>query len=408
MRCRHCRDPLVSTFVDLGSSPPSNAYLTADRLAGPETWYPLRVMVCDNCRLVQTEDFAAAEELFDAEYAYFSGFSRSWVAHCERYASEMTDRFDLDAGSQVVEVASNDGTLLRFFREQGMRCTGIEPTAGTASAARRLGLEVIEEFLTGELADRLVGGGLSADLLVANNVVAHVPDIDGFVAACRRVLMPAGVATFEFAYLVRLVEEAQFDTIYHEHFSYLSLTAFQSVTTSAGLEIFDVEELPTHGGSLRVFVQVAGTGIQTVSSAVSAMLVSEAATGVTGSPFYAGFQERADGIKDGLLRFLLDARRDGRSVMGYGAAAKGNTLLNYAGIRSDLLRSVVDRNPAKQGRFLPGSRVPIVEEGELRHIRPDHVLILPWNLRDEIADQLSYVCDWGATFVTAVPELAVW
>ena len=408
MRCRHCRDPLVSTFVDLGSSPPSNAYLTADRLAGPETWYPLRVMVCDNCRLVQTEDFAAAEELFDAEYAYFSGFSRSWVAHCERYASEMTDRFDLDAGSQVVEVASNDGTLLRFFREQGMRCTGIEPTAGTASAARRLGLEVIEEFLTGELADRLVGGGLSADLLVANNVVAHVPDIDGFVAACRRVLMPAGVATFEFAYLVRLVEEAQFDTIYHEHFSYLSLTAFQSITISAGLEIFDVEELPTHGGSLRVFVQVAGTGIQTVSSAVSAMLVSEAATGVTGSPFYAGFQERADGIKDGLLRFLLDARRDGRSVMGYGAAAKGNTLLNYAGIRSDLLRSVVDRNPAKQGRFLPGSRVPIVEEGELRHIRPDHVLILPWNLRDEIADQLSYVCDWGATFVTAVPELAVW
>jgi SAM-dependent methyltransferase len=408
MRCRHCRDPLVSTFVDLGSSPPSNAYLTADRLAGPETWYPLRVMVCDNCRLVQTEDFAAAEELFDAEYAYFSGFSRSWVAHCERYASEMTDRFDLDAGSQVVEVASNDGTLLRFFREQGMRCTGIEPTAGTASAARRLGLEVIEEFLTGELADRLVGGGLSADLLVANNVVAHVPDIDGFVAACRRVLMPAGVATFEFAYLVRLVEEAQFDTIYHEHFSYLSLTAFQSITISAGLEIFDVEELPTHGGSLRVFVQVAGTGIQTVSSAVSAMLASEAATGVTGSPFYAGFQERADGIKDGLLRFLLDARRDGRSVMGYGAAAKGNTLLNYAGIRSDLLRSVVDRNPAKQGRFLPGSRVPIVEEGELRHIRPDHVLILPWNLRDEIADQLSYVCDWGATFVTAVPELAVW
>ena len=408
MRCRHCRDPLVSTFVDLGSSPPSNAYLTADRLAGPETWYPLRVMVCDNCRLVQTEDFAAAEELFDAEYAYFSGFSRSWVAHCERYASEMTDRFDLDAGSQVVEVASNDGTLLRFFREQGMRCTGIEPTAGTASAARRLGLEVIEEFLTGELADRLVGGGLSADLLVANNVVAHVPDIDGFVAACRRVLTPAGVATFEFAYLVRLVEEAQFDTIYHEHFSYLSLTAFQSITISAGLEIFDVEELPTHGGSLRVFVQVAGTGIQTVSSAVSAMLVSEAATGVTGSPFYAGFQERADGIKDGLLRFLLDARRDGRSVMGYGAAAKGNTLLNYAGIRSDLLRSVVDRNPAKQGRFLPGSRVPIVEEGELRHIRPDHVLILPWNLRDEIADQLSYVCDWGATFVTAVPELAVW
>ena len=408
MICRHCREPVVLVFVDLGSSPPSNAYLTAGRMTGPETWYPLRVMVCDNCRLVQTEDFAAAEELFDAEYAYFSGFSRSWVAHCGRYASEMTDRFGLDTGSQVVEVASNDGTLLRFFQEQGMRCTGIEPTASTASAARGLGLEVIEEFLTGELVDRLVGGGLRADLLVANNVVAHVPDIDGFVAACRRVLTPAGVATFEFAYLVRLVEEAQFDTIYHEHFSYLSLTAFQSIATGAGFEIFDVEELPTHGGSLRVFVQVAATGIQAVSPAVSEMLVSEAATGVKSSPFYVGFQERANDIKDELVRFLLDARRDGHSVMGYGAAAKGNTLLNYAGIRSDLLLSVVDRNPAKQGRFLPGSRVPIVEEAELTAIRPDHVLILPWNLRDEVVDQLSYVREWGATFVTAVPELTVW
>ena len=408
MGCRHCGSPVETVFVDLGSSPPSNAYLTADRLSGSEVWYPLRVLVCESCWLVQTEDFTAAAELFDAEYAYFSGFSSGWLEHCDRYAEAMVNRFDLDEESRVVEVASNDGTLLQHFGDRGVQCLGIEPTAGTASAARRLGLEVIEEFLTGELADRLVGDGLRADLLVANNVVAHVPDIDDFVAACRCVLAPAGVATFEFAHLVRLVEEAQFDTIYHEHFSYLSLTAFQSIATVAGLEIFDVEELPTHGGSLRVFVQVAATGIQAVSPAVSEMLVSEAATGVTSSPFYAGFQERADDIKDGLVRFLLDARRDGHSVMGYGAAAKGNTLLNYAGIRPDLLRSVVDRNPAKQGRFLPGSRVPIVEEAELTAIRPDHVLILPWNLRDEVVDQLSYVREWGATFVTAVPELAVW
>ena len=398
----------MSTFVDLGSSPPSNAYLTAGRMAGPETWYPLRVMVCDNCRLVQTEDFAAADELFDAEYAYFSGFSSSWVAHCERYATEMTGRFGLDAGSRLVEVASNDGTLLRFFHERGMQCTGIEPTASTASAARGLGLHVLEEFLTRTSADRLVSEGLVADLLVANNVVAHVPDIDDFVDACGRLLAPGGVVTFEFPHLLRLVAETQFDTIYHEHFSYLSLTVIRRIAGSVGLVVFDVEEIPTHGGSLRVFLQRADTGAHPPGVEVSMLLSTEAEAGIYGPDFYAGFQERTDRIKDDLLRFLLEARRDGRTVVGYGAAAKGNTLLNYAGIRPDLLRFVVDQNPAKQGRYLPGSRIPIVPEDFLNEARPDHVLILPWNLREEVEERLAYVRDWGATFATAIPELQVW
>ena len=408
MRCRHCRDPLVSTFVDLGSSPPSNAYLTADRLAGPETWYPLRVMVCDNCRLVQTEDFAAAEELFDAEYAYFSGFSKSWVAHCERYASEMTDRFGLDAGSQVVEVASNDGTLLRFFHERGMRCTGIEPTASTASAARGLGLHILEEFLTRVSAERMASEGLAADLLTANNVVAHVPDVDDFAAACGRLLAPGGVATFEFPHLIRLVAEGQFDTIYHEHFSYLSLKVMDRIATAAGLMVFDVERLPTHGGSLRVYLQRTDAGVRPIEESVEATLAIEVEAGIDHPAFYSGFQERADRIKDDLLRFLLDTRGEGRMVVGYGAAAKGNTLLNYAGVRPDLLRFVVDQNPAKQGRYLPGSRIPIVPEEALIAARPDHVLILPWNLREEVEQRLSYIRDWGGTFATAIPELRIW
>jgi len=408
MRCRHCRDTLVSIFLDLGSSPPSNAYLTAERMTGPETWYPLRVMVCDNCQLVQTEDFASADELFDAEYAYFSGFSSSWVAHCERYATEMIDRFCLDADSRVVEAASNDGTLLRFFHDRGMQCTGIEPTTGPASAARGLGLHVLEEFLTRTSADRLVSEGLVADLLMANNVVAHVPDIDDFVDACGRLLAPDGVATFEFPHLVRLVAGGQFDTIYHEHFSYLSLTVICRIAESVGLVVFDVEELPTHGGSLRVFLQRVDAGVHPFRETVSTMLSTEMDAGLGGRDFYAGFQERTDRIKDDLLRFLLEARRDGRTVVGYGAAAKGNTLLNYAGIRSDLLRFVVDQNPAKQGRYLPGSRIPVVSEDFLNEARPDHVLILPWNLREEVEERLAYIRQWGATFAIAVPNLSIW
>ncbi|MDG2428090.1 MAG: class I SAM-dependent methyltransferase [Acidimicrobiales bacterium] len=408
MKCRHCGAAVTSVFADLGSSPPSNAYLSQEGLESAETWYPLRVLVCEGCWLVQTEDFAAASELFDAEYAYFSGFSSSWIEHCSTYAANMVNRFGLNASNTVVEVASNDGTLLQCFSERGISCLGIEPTTKTADAARDLGLDVVEEFLTVELANRLVAGGLQADLLAANNVVAHVPDIDDFVKACGRLLTISGVATFEFPHLLRLVAENQFDTVYHEHFSYLSLTSFEAIVVGAGLEIFDVEEIPTHGGSLRVFVHAAGCGRRVVGSSVERLRRVEEAAGIAESIFYAGFQNRINLIKDELVQFLLDAKTQSRLVLGYGAAAKGNTLLNYAGVRPDLLPMVVDRNPAKQGMYLPGSRIPIVAEEAIERLRPDCILILPWNLRSEVSEQLGYVRDWGATFVTAVPGLQEW
>jgi len=406
MNCRFCRAPLESIFLDLGSSPPSNAYLSADDLDGPEVWYPLQVLVCGDCHLVQTRDFTCPEELFAADYAYFSGFSTSWVDHCQRYADAMVDRFDLSPDSRVVEVACNDGTLLRFFHDMGLHCLGIEPTAATAVAARHLGLEVVEDFLGVESAERLRPRGPGADLVVANNVVAHVPDVVDFVDGCGRLLAPGGVLTLEFPHLLRLVEGAQFDTVYHEHFSYLSLATLSRVVEKVGLSVFDVEEIPTHGGSLRVFLQLE-TGRHPVMPSVASLQGLEAEAGMSNLAFYTGLQARADRIKDDLLRFLLDAVAEGRSVVAYGAAAKGNTLLNYSGVRPDLLPFVVDRNPAKQGRYLPGSRIPIVGEVELVSARPDHVLILPWNLSEELMERLAYVRDWGGTFVTAVPKLVV-
>ena len=394
------------TFLDLGNSPLSNAYLSAGDLDAPETWYPLRVMACGDCRLVQTRDFARAEDLFTEDYAYFSGFSSSWRDHCRRYADQMVDRLGLGSESLVVEVACNDGTLLAEFLDRGTRCLGVEPTASTAAAARDLGLEVVEEFVGVATAERLAADGVSADLLAANNVVAHVPDIVDFVRGCGILLAPDGVATFEFPHLLRLVEGVQFDTVYHEHFSYLSLTSLSRVVEAVGLVVHDVEEVPTHGGSLRVHLGRLDGG-HPVSPSVGRLLDLEEDRGLCSDAYYRGFQAEADRVKDDLLRFLLEARAEGRSVAAYGAAAKGNTLLNYAGVRPDLVPFVVDRNPAKQGRFLPGSRIPVVDEGRLSRVRPDHVLILPWNLREELEESLSYVRDWGATFVTAVPELRV-
>ena len=394
------------TFLDLGNSPLSNAYLSAGDLDAPETWYPLRVMACGDCRLVQTRDFARAEDLFTEDYAYFSGFSSSWRDHCRRYADQMVDRLGLGSESLVVEVACNDGTLLAEFLDRGTRCLGVEPTASTAAAARDLGLEVVEEFVGVATAERLAADGVSADLLAANNVVAHVPDIVDFVRGCGILLAPDGVATFEFPHLLRLVEGVQFDTVYHEHFSYLSLTSLSRVVEAVGLVVHDVEEVPTHGGSLRVHLGRLDGG-HPVSPSVGRLLDLEEDRGLCSDAYYRGFQAEADRVKDDLLRFLLEARAEGRSVAAYGAAAKGNTLLNYAGVRPDLVPFVVDRNPAKQGRFLPGSRIPVVDEGRLSRVRPDYVLILPWNLREELEESLSYVRDWGATFVTAVPELRV-
>lgn len=407
MKCRHCQSELTTTFVDLGSAPPSNAYLTEAQLKAPEKWFPLKVMVCDHCWLVQTEDYAGAEELFDAEYAYFSSFSTSWLKHAETYVSDMVTRFQLGSASHVVEVASNDGYLLQYVKAAGIPCLGVEPTKSTAQAAREKGIEVVEDFFGVALADQLVAAGKQADLTVANNVLAHVPDINDFVSGFARLLKPQGVATFEFPHLMQLVQNAQFDTIYHEHFSYLSLTAVSTIFEANGLQVFDVQEIPTHGGSLRVFAQRKDTGQQAVSQAVTELLAREHKAGITQRDYYEGFQTRTDKIKNDLLEFLIEAKRNNKTIMAYGAAAKGNTLLNYAGVRPDLLLQVVDRNPAKQNKYLPGSRISIVSEDAIKAMRPDCILILPWNLREEVQAQLSYAREWGAKFVTAVPKLEI-
>ena len=405
MRCRHCNKKLTLSLVDLGTAPPSNAYLTEDRLDHPELWFPLRVLVCDRCWLVQTEDFARADELFDADYAYFSGFSSSWLVHSERYVDAMVERFELGEDNHVVEIAANDGYLLQYVKERGIPCTGVEPTASTAAAARKKGISVVEDFFGVELANRMKSEGLSADLMAANNVLAHVPDINDFVAGFTKLLKPEGVATFEFPHLLKMIEQSQFDTIYHEHFSYLSLTAVQCIFEANGLTVFDVEELPTHGGSLRVFAQSSDHGSHILKSSVVTILDMEAAAGLTRFEGYVGFQERADRIKDELLEFLIKTKREGKRVAAYGAAAKGNTLMNYAGIGPDLIEFVVDRNPAKAGKYMPGSRLPIVGEERIRETKPDYVLVLPWNLCEELTKQMHYISDWGGVLVVAVPNL---
>lgn len=407
MKCRHCATPVTLPLADLGTAPPSNAYLTAEALQAPERWYPLRVLVCENCWLVQTEDFAQAHELFDAEYAYFSSFSSSWLAHAQAYVSTMVERFGLNAQSHVVEVAANDGYLLQYVLERGIPCLGIEPTASTAAAARAKGITVIERFFGVALAQELVAQGHAADLTTANNVLAHVPDINDFVAGFATLLKPGGVATFEFPHLLPLVQQCQFDTLYHEHFSYLSLTAVQRIFAANGLTVFDVEELVTHGGSLRVFARRSDGLPRPIESSVSALLAREMLAGIPSAGFYSDFQAQALRIKRELLSFLIAGQVEGIQIAAYGAAAKGNTLLNFAGVRSDLLGYVVDKNPAKQGKFLPGSRIPIVDEDYLRAQRPDMVLILPWNLKDEVTTQLAYIREWGGKFVVAVPALTV-
>ena len=405
MKCRHCQADLVHSFVDLGSAPPSNSYLHKDALQGPETWYPLQVLICDECWLVQTADFAKRDEFFSADYAYFSSFSDSWLTHAKAYVDQMAMRFVLDGSSHIVEVASNDGYLLQYAKERGIPCLGFEPTASTAEAARQKGIETIEEFFGSAMATDLVTRGLSADLTAANNVLAHVPDINDFVAGFSVLLKPAGVATFEFPHIMKLVAENQFDTIYHEHYSYLSLTAVQRIFVANGLTVFDVEEVSTHGGSLRVFACRTDSQAHAVEQSVDAMLQREMAAGVNTLPYYTALQEQSDRVAADLLHFLIEAKRKSQKVAAYGAAAKGNTLLNFAGVRPNLLPWVVDRNPAKQGKFLPGSRIPVVSEDRIKIEKPDFVLILPWNLSEEVTSQLSYIRKWGGQFVCAVPEL---
>jgi hypothetical protein len=404
--CRHCTAPLPQVFLDLGHAPPSNAYLSPDRLNAPEMTFPLRLRVCESCWLVQTEDFTEVDRLFDADYAYFSSTSQGWLDHAARYAADMTRRFGLDAGSHVIEVASNDGYLLRNFVAAGVPCLGVEPTASTAAAAEALGIPVLREFFGDGLGKRLADQGQAADLIAGNNVYAHVPDINDFTRGLAAALKPEGVITLEFPHLMRLVEFCQFDTVYHEHFSYLSALTVTRIFAAAGLRVFDIQELPTHGGSLRVFGCHAGAAHPETAGAQS-VLAEERRRGMETAAFYAGFQARADVVKDGLLRFLLDAKRDGKTVAAYGAAAKGNTLLNYAGVKPDLLPFVCDAAQSKQGKLMPGSHIPILPPSVLEERRPDYVLILPWNIADEVRRQLAGLAAQGTRFVTAVPEVRV-
>lgn len=406
MNCRHCGSRLEHTFLDLGHAPPSNAYLSEADLEKPEQCFPLKIMVCTECWLVQTEDHAQAEDLFSAEYAYFSSTSSSWLAHARAYADAITDRLDLDGNSLVIEVASNDGYLLRNFVERGIPCLGIEPTDSTADAAEAIGIPVLREFFGESLGRRLASDGQQADLIAGNNVYAHVPDINDFTIGLNAVLKAGGTITLEFPHLMRLLEYTQFDTVYHEHFSYLSLNTVSRIFEQADLRVFDVEELVTHGGSLRIFACHDDDPRATAES-VPRLIEEEVTRGLQRPSTYSDFQARADRIKDALLNFLLEQKREGRSVVAYGAAAKGNTILNYAGIKPDLLPVVFDAAPAKQGKFMPGSHIPIFSPAELDRYNPDFLLILPWNIAEEVMEQNAGLKASGTRFVTALPELVV-
>ncbi|EKB18294.1 class I SAM-dependent methyltransferase [Aeromonas veronii] len=404
MRCRHCGTLLVHRFLDLGFAPPSNAYLSASDLSRPEVTYPLRLCVCDRCWLVQTEDFASADQLFCADYAYFSSTSTSWLAHAARYCARMIDELSLTSKSHVVEIAANDGYLLKNFVAAEIPCLGVEPTAGTAAAAESLDIPIIREFFGSELAQQMRGKGQGADLLIGNNVLAHVPDINDFCRGLKYLLNPGGTLTLEFPHLLQLLLQVQFDTVYHEHFSYLSLQTVQRMLASVGLRVFHVESLATHGGSLRVFACHADEQ-RPDTLAVADCLYQEAAAGLHQLNLYLEFQAHVDRVKNSLLSFLLTQYQAGKTVAAYGAAAKGNTLLNYAGIRPDLLPYVCDAAGSKQGRFMPGSHIPILSPEVLMANPPDFVLILPWNLADEISHQLAHLRAAGTRFVVAVPHL---
>jgi SAM-dependent methyltransferase len=406
MKCRHCRATVEHTFVDLGFAPPSNSYLDEEALRKPEVYYPLKLKICAGCWLVQTEDYADAHDLFSSDYAYFSSTSSSWLAHARAYCAAVTRRLDLGPRSLVIEVASNDGYLLRNFVAAGIPCLGIEPTASTAAAAEKLGVPVIREFFGEALAAQLAAQGRQADLIVGNNVYAHVPDINEFSRGLKLALKRGGTITLEFPHLMRLLEHTQFDTVYHEHFSYLSLLTASRILSSAGLRVVDVEELPTHGGSLRVFA-AHDDDPRRATAAVQAVLDAEASRGLCSLATYQSFQSRANAVKDALLAFLLEQKAKGRSVAGYGAAAKGNTLLNYAGIKSDLLPYVCDAAPAKQAKYLPASHIPVLHPDALAEKKPDIVLILPWNIADEVRQQHGYIAQWGGRFAIAVPTLQI-
>ena len=407
MNCRFCNTPLNYEFLDLVNAPPSNSFLTFSQLNEPEVYYPLRVLVCDNCFLVQIDEYQKSSTIFNHDYVYFSSFSTSWLSHAKSYCEKVVDRFSLDKNSSVVEIASNDGYLLQYFFERKIPVLGIEPTKNTAKVAMDKGIETITEFFGIDLAEALVKKGVSADLLIGNNVLAHVPDINDFVAGMQHILSPQGTITMEFPHLIQLIDNNQFDTIYHEHFSYLSLFTVQSIFLAKGLEIYDVDEISTHGGSLRIYAKHVGDTSKQISANVINLIQREKSKGVDKLDYYKGFTDKVEQIKLDLLSFLIDQKKKGKKVAGYGAAAKGNTLLNYCGIKKDLISLVVDANPIKQDKFLPGSHIPVVNEEKMKLERPDFVIIFPWNLSVEIKQQLSYIREWGGRFLIPIPTIVI-
>lgn len=407
MNCRFCGNQLTHEFIDLVNSPLSNSFLTKDQLNEPEVFYPLRLFICDKCFLVQIDEYKKSDEIFNQDYAYFSSFSSSWLGHAKRYVDMITDRLRLKTASFVIEIASNDGYLLQYFNEKQIPCLGIEPSANTAQAAREKGIDTLEEFFGVELAGRLAKDGKKAELIIGNNVLAHVPDINDFVAGLKIALKNDGVVTMEFPHLMCLVEDNQFDTIYHEHFSYLSFHTVRQIFTKHGLIIFDVEKLPTHGGSLRIYARHEEDESKTIMLNVKNLHEKELAAGMLELNYYLNFKQKANKVKCGLLSFLLEQKNRGKKMVAYGAAAKGNTLLNYCGVKKDLIRFVVDASPHKQGKFLPGSHIPVVAEEEIEKTKPDYVIILPWNIKDEITSQLSYIQEWEGKFVVPIPEIKI-
>ncbi|MEO8583926.1 MAG: class I SAM-dependent methyltransferase [Flavitalea sp.] len=408
MQCRFCKTELEHVFIDLINSPASNSFLTKEQLNEPEVFFPLKVYTCHNCFLVQVDEYKKSDAIFDSNYAYFSSYSTSWLAHAKKYTELMTDRFGFNEASQVIEIASNDGYLLQYFKEKNIPVMGVEPTANTAEVAIEKGIKTIVEFFGVELANRLSGHwNVKADLLLGNNVLAHVPDIVDFVRGMKILLADTGVITMEFPHLMQLVDNNQFDTIYHEHFSYLSFTTVKKIFDAAGLELFDVDEIPTHGGSLRIYAKHKEDISKEISSNVEALLKKEADKGISTLSYYDNFQQKALQVKFDITTFLIEQKKAGKRVVAYGAAAKGNTLLNYCGIKNDLIEYVIDLNPYKQGKWMPASHIPIYNEDYLKSDKPDFVVILPWNLKDEITAQLSYIGEWDGKFVVPIPKLHV-
>jgi 2-polyprenyl-3-methyl-5-hydroxy-6-metoxy-1,4-benzoquinol methylase len=406
-QCRFCNNLLKHTLVDLGVSPLANAYITAQQTHQMEPFYPLRVYVCEHCYLVQLPVFQSSKEIF-SDYAYFSSFSDSWLQHAEAYVNDMIDRFGFDTDSRVIEIASNDGYLLQYFKKKGIPVLGIEPARNVAQVAKKAGIQTIEKFFSCQAAKELTQESKYADLLIGNNVLAHVPDVNDFVKGMKIILQPHGIITMEFPHLMRLMAENQFDTIYHEHFSYFSFTIVNKIFGHHGLKIFDVDELPTHGGSIRIYARHAKDDSRRIGENVAALLEREAAEGFENLEFYLTFNQKVQSTKRSILDFMVRTQDKGKKIVGYGAPAKGNTLLNYCGIRTDFMAYTVDRSPHKQGYFLPGTHIPIHHPDKIKETRPDYVVILPWNLKDEIMHQMDYIREWNGKFVTLIPEVRIY